>query len=96
MLDPDLRLNACSIPIYPLQRVFYPQNLACTPKNDEMSYMPLYIKGTKIRNKTKCTPPPPVSKCSENSDASSTQPISSPVFSSNSGFVKPSLDQVLG
>ena len=24
-----------SIPIYPLQRVFYPQNLACTPKNGE-------------------------------------------------------------
>ena len=56
--------------------------------------MPLYIKGTKIRNKTKCTPP--VSKYSENSDARSTQPISSPVYSSNSGFVKPSLDQVLG
>ena len=27
---------AGSIPIYPLQRVFYPQNLACTPKNDEV------------------------------------------------------------
>ena len=35
---------------------FYPQNLACTPKNDEVSYMLLYIEGTKIRNKTKCTP----------------------------------------
>ena len=45
-----------SIPIYPLQRVFYPQNLACTPKNDEVPYMLLYIEGTKIRNKTKCTP----------------------------------------
>ena len=45
-----------SIPIYPLQRVFYPQNLACTPKNDEVPYTLLYIEGTKIRNKTKCTP----------------------------------------
>ena len=35
---------------------FYPQNLACTPKNDEVPYMLLYIEGTKIRNKTKCTP----------------------------------------
>ena len=40
-----------SIPIYPP-----PQNLACTPKNDEVLYMLLYIEGTKIRNKTKCTP----------------------------------------
>ena len=45
-----------SIPIYRLQRVFYPQNLACTPKNDEAPYMLLYIEVTKIRNKTKCTP----------------------------------------
>ena len=45
-----------NIPIYPLQRVFYTQNLACTPKNDEVLYMLLYIEGTKIRNKTKCTP----------------------------------------
>ena len=45
-----------SIPIYPLQRIFYPQNLACTPKNDEVPYMLLYIVGTKISNKTKCTP----------------------------------------
>ena len=35
---------------------FYPQNLACTPKNDEAPYMLLYIEGTKIMNKTKCTP----------------------------------------
>ena len=35
---------------------FYPQNLAWTPKNDEVPYMLLYIEGTKIRNKTKCTP----------------------------------------
>ena len=34
---------------------FYPPNLACTPKNDEVPYMVLYIEGTKIRNKTKCT-----------------------------------------
>ena len=49
-----------SIPIYPLQRVFYPQNLACTPRNDVVPYMLLYTEGTKIRNKTKCTPK---SKC---------------------------------
>ena len=48
--------NPHSIPIYPLQRVFYPQNLACTPNNDEVPYMLLYIEGTKIRNKPKCTP----------------------------------------
>ena len=36
-----------SIPIYPLQRVFYPPNLACTPKNDEVPYTLLYIEGTK-------------------------------------------------
>ena len=45
-----------SIPIYPLQRGFYPPKLACTPKNDEVPYMLLYIEGSKIRNKTKCTP----------------------------------------
>ena len=45
-----------SIHIYPLQRVFYPQNLACTPKNDKVPYMLLYTEGTKIRNKTKCIP----------------------------------------
>ena len=48
-----------SIPIYPLQRVCYHQNLACTPhppQNDEASYMLLCIEGTKIRNKTQCTP----------------------------------------
>ena len=45
-----------SIPIHPLQRVFYPQNLACTPQNDKASCMLLYIEGTKIRNKTRCTP----------------------------------------
>ena len=39
--------NLSSIPIYPLQRVFYPQNLVCTPKNDEVPYMLLYIEGTK-------------------------------------------------
>ena len=48
--------SADSILIYPLQRDFYPQNLACTPKNDEVPYMLLYIEGTKIKNKTKCTP----------------------------------------
>ena len=49
-------LYGCSIPIYPLQRIFYPQNLACTPKNDEVPYMLLNIEGIKIRNETKCTP----------------------------------------
>ena len=49
-------ITCTSIPIYPLQRVFYPQNLACTPQNDEVAYMLLCTEGTKISNKTKCTP----------------------------------------
>ena len=45
-----------SIPIYPLQRDFYPPKFGLYAKNDEVSYMLLYIEGTKIRNKTNCTP----------------------------------------
>ena len=39
------------VPIYPLLRVFYPQNLPCTPKIDGSLYMLLYIGGTKIGEK---------------------------------------------
>ena len=34
-----------------LLRVFYPQNLPCTPKIDGSLYMLLYIGGTKIGEK---------------------------------------------
>ena len=44
--------NNSSIPIYPLQGVFYPKNLSCTPKIDMSLYMLLYIGGTKIGKKT--------------------------------------------
>ena len=44
-----------SIPIYPLQRVFYPQNLPCTPKIEGILYMLLYIGGTKVWKKSYCT-----------------------------------------
>ena len=39
------------VPIYPLLRVFYPQNLPCTPRIDGSLYMLLYIGGTKIGEK---------------------------------------------
>ena len=32
----------CSIAIYPLQRVFYPQNLSCTPKIEEGLYAAIH------------------------------------------------------
>ena len=51
------RINALAQHSYlPSAEGFYPQNLACTPKNDEVPYMLLYIEGTKIRIKTKCIP----------------------------------------
>ena len=39
--DPDF-FSSGSIPIYPLQRVFYPQTLACAPKNDEVPYVAIH------------------------------------------------------
>ena len=32
-----------SIPIYPLQRVFYPKNLSCTPKIRESLYAAIHL-----------------------------------------------------
>jgi hypothetical protein len=47
-----------SMPIYPLQRVFYPQNRPCTPKIVGTFYM----QGYKVEEKTAIVPP--VSKLS--------------------------------
>ena len=50
--------------MYPLQRVFYPQNLPCTPKKLSPSlYMMLYVEGAEIR---KCANVPQISKCRGN------------------------------
>ena len=49
-------INTCSMPIYLLQRVFYPQNRPCTPKIVGTFYM----QGYKVKEKTAilpyCTP----------------------------------------
>ena len=50
--DPGLQLQHSH---EPSAEGFYPQNLACIPKNDEVPCMLLYTEGTEIRNKTKCT-----------------------------------------
>ena len=42
----------CSMPIYPLQRVFYPQNRPCTPK----SVGTFYMQGYKVKEKTAIVP----------------------------------------
>jgi hypothetical protein len=42
-----------SMPIYPLQRVFYPQNRPCTPKIVGTFYM----QGYKVKKKTAIVPP---------------------------------------
>ena len=47
-----------SMPIYPLQRVFYPQNRPCTPKIVGTFYM----QGYKVKEKAAIVPP--VSKLS--------------------------------
>jgi hypothetical protein len=50
-----------SMPIYPLQRVFYPQNRPCTPKFVGTFYM----QGYKVKEKQQLYPiVPPVSKLS--------------------------------
>jgi hypothetical protein len=41
-----------SMPIYPLQRVFYPQNRPCTPKIVGTFYM----QGYKVKEKTAIVP----------------------------------------
>ena len=46
-------MGHCSMPIYPLQRVFYPQNRPCTPKIVGTFYM----QGYKVKEKnSNCTP----------------------------------------
>jgi hypothetical protein len=50
--------SICSMPIYPLQRVFYPQNRPCTSKIVGTFYM----QGYKVKEKTAIVPP--VSKLS--------------------------------
>ena len=57
---------------------FYPQNLACTPLNDEVPNMLLYINGTKIMNKIKGTPN---SKCSGNPEVSKSHLVRQQGFS---------------
>jgi hypothetical protein len=52
-----------SMPIYPLQRVFYPQNRPCTPKIVGTFYM----QGYKVKEKTAIVPS--VSKLSGHPDA---------------------------
>ena len=59
------------MPIYPLQRVFYPQNRSCTPKIVGTFYM----QGYEVKEKnSNCTPfssiVPPVSKLSGHPDKS--------------------------
>ena len=53
------------MPIYPLQRVFYPQNRPCTPKIVGTFYM----QGYKVEEKTAIVPP--VSKLSGHPDFNS-------------------------
>ena len=38
-----INLKVNSIPILPLQRVFYPKNWSCTPKIEGLLYMLLYV-----------------------------------------------------
>jgi DNA-binding winged helix-turn-helix (wHTH) protein len=54
-----------SMPIYSLQRIFYPQNRPCTPK----IVGTLYMQGYKVNEKTAIVPP--VSKLSGHPETNS-------------------------
>ena len=48
--------NAAQHSHLPSAEAFYPQNVLCTCKIEGTLYMLLYIAGTKIRKRSKCTP----------------------------------------